>query len=555
MGKGDSLNSDFAEVLIDQLVQLGIELFCIAPGRRSTPLVVAAASHPKAKTFVHFDERGVAFHALGYGKATGKPAAVITTSGSALGNVMPAVMEAHASNIPLLLLTADRPHELREAMANQTCDQLKIFGGYVRHFFEMPTPDPTLPDSFLATTLSQAYRYCSSGPVHLNCPFKEPFDGKAQLTTQKKPVETTFGELTLSNEVASQWATSLSEIEKGVIVVGTHNRSEHRGIETLAKKLGWPVFPDINSSYRSIPGRNEIPYYPYLVGPSEEKADLILQFGDSVVSKRLLQWIPKHKRVIHVSSHVKRCDPSHCVTDRVVCDPNLFAQKVAKQISSKLGNYYSYWKEKSDQVHEILSSIFENEDELSEMGVVWKLGKTLTSDQALFIGNSMPIRDADCLLFPKAPIGPLFSNRGLSGIDGNVATSAGIAQTLPTFALIGDQTLLYDLNSLAQLPKTPHPVQIIVINNQGGQIFSYFTPPNKKKMWETHFNAVHSMDFRNAAELFELSYQNVKTPQELNFVKPGIIEVNTSCEATISMHKRIIKEIENALCTSSSMVF
>lgn len=550
----------FAAELIDQLVQQGVELFCIAPGRRSTPLVVAAARHPKAKTFVHFDERGLAFHALGYGKATGKPAAVITTSGSALGNLMPAVMEADTSHVPLLLLTADRPPELQSAMANQTCDQLKLFGPYVRHFFDLPPPSNTLPPSFLATTLAASYRaslFPLKGPVHVNCPFRDPFDQENPIVPRGKPVHPSFGQVTLSEETAQRWARLLDTIEKGVIVIGAHERSDHAGIAALSNALGWPVFADVTSSYRSTPRRGEIAHYSYLLGPHAPKPEFILHFGDQLVSKKLMAWIAQSQRVVHIASHPKRCDPNHCVTDRVLCDPNLFAAHVALFVKQRSMRYAAQWQEQSDRVHQILASFLEEEEEMSEMGVVWNLAKTLPHEQALFIGSSMPIRDADHLLFRQTPMGPLFANRGLSGIDGNIATSAGIAQTQPVTTLIGDQTFLHDLNSLPQLTRTPHPVQLIVINNQGGHIFSYFTPPGKEELWKTYFNARHSITFEKAAELFSLPYLHITRKDEWAQVASlkgsALVEVSTCAEKNIALHHQISHEIEQALC--SSMAF
>jgi len=541
--------------LIDQLVKQGVELFCLSPGRRSTPLVMAVANHPKAKTFVHFDERGTAFHALGYGKATGKPAAVIVTSGSALGNLMPAVMEASASQVPMLLLTADRPPELLDTMANQTCDQIKIFGSYVTHTVHLPTP-ASLPENYLAKTLSHAVQrtqFPYKGPVHINCPFREPFDGGASFPPGEG-TETTYGNPSLSEADALKWAQILGEVEKGVIVIGAHNPSTHTQIEELSRTLDWPIFPDPISSFRDCASDQTILHFPYLL-TEEEKPDLLLHFGGPTVSKPLLQWTEGIPRVVHVAGHPKRLDPLHFVTDRIFADPNLFAEALLPHLKSHPSGYVAEWRKKAEIAEEVLSTLA---GELTEMGIFWTLKDHLSPDQALFIGNSMPIRDADTLLFPKAPSSPIFANRGLSGIDGNIGTCAGIAQTRPVLAIMGDQTLLHDLNSLAQLTKTPHPVKIIVINNQGGRIFSFFKPDGKEEVWNEFMHAEHPFTFEKAAQLFSLPYQKITRPEELIEKVQGegsaLIEIPTSPRGNVDHHQKIRQTIQDALCSFSSTV-
>ncbi len=544
-----NLTSIWGKTIIDQLIAQGVSYFCLSPGSRSTPFALAVAEHPGATTFVHFDERGTAFHALGYAKATGKPAAMIVTSGTALGNLLPAIMEAKYAHVPLILLTSDRPVELRDVTANQTCDQLKIFSDYVNYFFDLSSPSTALPQNFLATTVAQMVNrsmYPNKGPVHLNCPFPEPFFDEISPQPLKMNSTTyTLPEAHLSQENVELWAKTLGEIDRGIIIIGANGSCT--AVDQLSEKLGWPIFADINSSHRHLATHRSIPYYHHILKSLPDlKADAILHFGDAYVSKVLLQWSAQQKRVIHVASHPKRVDPLHCVTDRIICDPQFFCSSVAGRLVAKQG-WFDEWVEMATPAIE--------GGNLTEPGVIKELEKV---DTPLFFANSMPIRDAEMFFFPRTPRGPIFANRGLSGIDGNIATCAGIANQMPLIGVVGDQTFLHDLNSLAQLKKTKHPVKLIVINNGGGGIFSFLSIGERKELLDTYFAAAHELKFEKAAELFGLPYENPKTTEELGAIlkKEGscLIEVHTNREENLALHKQIDNQVKQQLCSSSCTV-
>ncbi|MDN3506247.1 MAG: 2-succinyl-5-enolpyruvyl-6-hydroxy-3-cyclohexene-1-carboxylic-acid synthase [Simkaniaceae bacterium] len=521
----------FGKTIIAQLIEQGVTYFCMAPGFRSTPLALAAAENPDAETVVHFDERGLAFHALGVAKAKKKPVAIIVTSGTAVGNLMPAVMEAEASHTPLILLTSDRPHELRDTMANQTCDQIKIFGDFVRYFFDLPTPSSKLPQNFLATTIAQARSRASfpiPGPVQINCPFREPFvSGEPTEASICNKIQYSTPKLGLENP--TQWADDLKRIEKGVIILGSGSPDATK----LSQNLGWPILPDIISGYRETAGNRSIAHYHHILKAHPElEVDCLLHLGDAVVSKTLIQWMAKAPRQIHVAKHPKRLDPSHTVTDRVICDPDLFCQEVAGALEPAGSSWFSMWKNLSNFTKSALVLPKGSEPSVME----WIKEK----ETALFIGNSMPIRDADMFLFPEKPCGPIFANRGLSGIDGNIATIAGIAQQYPVTAVIGDQTALHDLNSLALLKKVKHRVQLVIINNGGGGIFSFVAIGKRKDLLDPYFAAAHDKTFENAAKMFDLSYANSLDDDA------DIIELFTNREENLKVHQ----QIEDRLCSS-----
>lgn len=544
-----SLNEAWGHALIDALALQGVKLFCHCPGKRNSPLALGVAKHPRVTTIVHFDERGAAFHALGYAKATKQPAAVIVTSGTALGNLMPAVMEASMSHIPLLLLTCDRGAELHGTMANQTCDQIKIFGDYVREYLHMPLPNTQIPKGFLARTIAQAVSsslYPLPGPVQINIPLAEPLFSNTFEAYPSEEVQVIHPEKPVLAD-PSLWINELSKVEKGAIVLGGNANAP--SANSLSEKLGWPIFADIISGFRENGNGNSIPHYHHLLeNLPDSEVETILHLGDAVVSKTLLEWMQKAKKVIHIASHGKRCDPLHLVDVRLICSPEWFCVAVASSLPDKKSRWIDEWIE--------LGKLAKNSYDfpaLSEPHLFhWLQGKQ-SAERALFIGNSMPIRDADMFFFPTKNMGPIFANRGLSGIDGNIATIAGIAQVIPVTAVIGDQTALHDLNSLALLKETKHRVTLYIINNSGGGIFSFVETRTRPKELDRYFAAAHNRSFAHAADLFDLSYTLAKDEKDLD-ANSTIIEIQTNREANWELHQNLRKDCQMIIQSFSSTV-
>jgi 2-succinyl-5-enolpyruvyl-6-hydroxy-3-cyclohexene-1-carboxylate synthase len=564
-----SHNQQWAEQLIDVLIAHGVEYFCCAPGSRATPLALAIARYPKNRWSVHFDERGVCFHALGHAKATGKPAVVVTTSGTAVGNLLPGVMEAYNDRTPLILLTADRPPELRECGANQTCDQTKLFTNHVRWQVDLPCPNPEIPLNYLSSTVSHAVAMSLSsprGPVHMNCMFREPLF--AHSTEEKKPIRCVHfahPELFPSEELITYWAQHLFTPKKGIILVGSHSTVPLKPLLALAERLQWPLFADILSTPRTLKDHPcLIPHFdPILKCKGEVGVDAILQFGDKFVSKTLALWLEKQtpQFYVHVSEHPLRQDPSHLMTHRVHVDPAIFIQKLLGSTKHREENgWITQWKDWDLRCEQTLSEFFSKQTELTEPGLIPHIASLLSRDWALFLSNSMPIRDANQFFLPLEHSGPIFGNRGVSGIDGNIATAAGIAQGSgkPTLALIGDVAFLHDLNSLAYLTKIDTPLLLCVVNNSGGGIFS-FLPLAKKtgpsKTFETFFAAAHDISFAPAATLFGIPYYHPSSPSALSELlihqkkipHSCIIEITTERESNVAIHEHISTLINNHL--------
>lgn len=470
--------------IIDQLVQQGVENFCIAPGSRSTPLVLAAINHKKAKLHVHFDERGLCFFALGIAKVKKTPAAIIVTSGTAVGNLLPAVMEAHHSNTPLILLTADRPSELRGCSANQATDQTKIFQSFIRWQADLPND---LNERYFRSMVADGFFHSIAnppGPVHFNCPFREPLYNPELEVVEGNPIQSLVGRMR-----APKMKTPHA---KGLILIGKlPNPDDVLPILELAERLLWPVCADIQSNARLYPTVEQIKYYDFIEKPNPE---IVLHFGERMTSKRILEWL-KLIRVeyVHISPYSKLQDPERILTTRVQSDIKEFCQTFE---GSSDPNWLDEWEDQKPE--------FEESNAFTEVHMMRELSRLIPQDFAVFLGNGMPIRDADRFLFPEECAG-FFANRGVSGIDGNIACIAGIAEHVPVLGIIGDQAALYDINSLPLLKRTKHPVVLLISNNFGGGIFHHL-PIASSPYFEQFWAAGHNMTFEKATELVELPY-------------------------------------------------
>ncbi len=568
------LNDAWVNQLIDTFASLGIDYFCCGAGSRSTPLLLAIARHPKHLYCSHFDERGVCFHALGYAKATRKPAVVVATSGTAAGNLLPGIMEAYNERIPLIVLTADRPPELRDCGANQTCDQIKLFSNHVRWQVDLPCPDMQLPKNYLSSTLSHAVAMSQSspaGPVHINCMLREPLFSELSHKIHIEPT-VSFAQPVLhpAEDAVDFWAQTLSTQRNGVIIASESDYDLSDAIFSLADRLKWPVFADILSSPRKWSNHPLLIHHfdPILKSKTSIKADAIIQFGDRYVSKILGQWLEKQTPdfYLHISNHTMRQDPFHLVTHRIHACPRLFVQKVLENLPLQEEDAWLHqWNGWNESCKELLSEFFANDPMLTEPSIIPQIASLISEDWALFLANSMPIRDTNQFFCPNVSCGPIFGNRGVSGIDGNIATAAGIAQGTkkPTLALLGDLAFLHDLNSLAYLSKIDYPLVLCVVNNGGGGIFSFLPIGQKKEnkeAFETVLATAHEISFAPAAELFGIPYFQPDTLSELSELflqqkkhpRSCIIEITTDRAQNVTVHQQIVTAVRTCLNSAHS---
>ncbi len=581
-----NLNYVWASLVVEELCRQGADYFCIAPGSRSSPLTVAVATNPKAKSFIHYDERGLGFYALGFVSALCRPAVVIVTSGTAVANLFPSVIEASKKKLPLIVLTADRPPELRKTGADQTIEQPGMFGEYVRWQMDCPCPDLNIKPAVVLTTIGQAvYRANGNppGPVHLNCMFREPLSPsikekipkdyfkELQPWLKEKNAYSQYipSEKSLSRHHLSQMAHMINhQAKNGIIVVGKLNTAEERtAVGEIAAKLNWPVFPDITSGLRLGRGEGNVIAHFDQILLSEKvmqrlAVDCVLHLGGRITSKRWGQFILKKKpaHYVMVLNHPLRNDPLHQVTLRVEANAAQFCNGLLPLIAPKTSDRSLKWlRNLSLSVAETMDVFQDKEDVLSEPMVARVISQNCPAQHALFLASSMPIRDMDMYAasgFYSVTIG---ANRGASGIDGTVASAVGFAQGLkkPVTLLIGDLALLHDLNSLAMVARSREPVVVVVLNNDGGAIFSFLpiARMDQKNLFEKYFATPHHLEFASAARMFGLNYFQPRRKDELLLHyqkalahrKSAIVEIKTNRETNWQVHQDLQKKIMSAL--------
>lgn len=516
-----SFNRRWAQVILEALTRHGVRHVCIAPGSRSTPLTLTAAENQAFICHTHFDERGLGHLALGLAKASGQPVAVIVTSGTAVANLYPALIEAGLTGEKLILLTADRPPELIDCGANQAIRQPGMFGSHPTVSVNLPRPTQDIPARWLVSTVDSALGQQTSGGVHINCPFAEPLYGA--------PDDTGIGWL---NELGGWWQGDkpwLREVygreiakqrdwffwrqKRGVVVAGRMSAEEGVQVAVWAKMLGWPLIGDVLSQTGQ-----PLPCADLWLGNSQAttelaQAQIIIQFGGSLTGKRVLQW-------------QATCQPEeYWIVDPLPgrLDP---ANHRGRRLSANIGEWLelhpaekrSAWAEKLAPLARLARDTVKlGTAEFGEAQVAARLPELLPEGGQLFVGNSLIVRLVDS--FAQMPAGyPVYSNRGASGIDGLLSTSAGVqrATARPTFAIVGDLSALYDMNSLALLRQVSAPFVLLVVNNNGGQIFSLLPTPAAER--ERFYCMPQDVNFSHAAAMFGLAYHNPSSWSDLESV-------------------------------------
>jgi 2-succinyl-5-enolpyruvyl-6-hydroxy-3-cyclohexene-1-carboxylate synthase len=549
-----TVNLSQASFVMASLVRLGVEWVIISPGSRSTPLTIAAAREPGLRPVVHFDERGAAFHALGIARSTGKPAALVCTSGTALANYYPAVIEAEVDRLPMLLLTADRPDELIEQGANQTIQQRELYGSNVRTFRNIAPPDVHKDPEQLQDLLCDAYQQATGklpGPVHLNFQYREPLhpEGLQDINPWTGiPLES----LTESNTLTDPFPALGGD---GLILLG--RMAPHwdlTGILPLAERLGWPIFPDVQSQFRFRRHPLVINNYDLiLAGDLELPQKLtVLHLGGPFLSKRLLQWIETEHAgdYYHLAPQRYRYNPGGRITTFVhttfgkqldqICPDAIPASPHAYLADLQRGNA---------GISTLMDQWAQSESKLSEAILPRLVLSELPPGNNLHLASSMPVRDFD-MFSPATESDPsVYANRGVSGIDGTIATAAGITRATrrATTLVIGDLAFLHDLNSLALCRDLPAALRIIVINNNGGGIFHFLPVNGLTEVFEPYFGTPHGLDsFQEAAGLFNLDYQQPSDLKALRGLlgtkqsKSSIIEVVSDRNQNAALHQQLL---------------
>jgi 2-succinyl-5-enolpyruvyl-6-hydroxy-3-cyclohexene-1-carboxylate synthase len=544
---GVASNRAWGQMLVDGLRQLGADHFFLSPGARSAPLAAALSGH---HVTTHYDERGMAFAALGWAMATGRPAVCVTTSGSAVANLLPACVEAFHSNVPLIFLTADRPPELRGTGANQTIHQPGLFGGFVRYAVDLPCPQDAGALSRLSDVLSEVVAIAmgpQSGPVHLNVPIREPLleDSAAE------PIHEWDGVISRTEE-AFDWPSGFDFQRfadgRGVVVIGRLPVGEQGrvdGILDLANKLGWPVMADAASGARLRSGL--IRHADWILQRHDVPVpERVLHFGGALVSKRIGKWLSACSGAdcLQVRMLPERLDPWNQNPVFLRAGIQQFCESVKPfALPMAADSWIESWRCADVAVGAAIEAALPTDDAVSEPAILRALADVAAeTNWPVFLGNSMPIRDFDsCVAAVSNHVVNVFANRGASGIDGNIATMAGLALgcASPLLAVMGDLAALHDLNSLPLLHGLP--VTLVIINNGGGGIFRFLPIDVEGRLLETP----HAWEFRGAAQQFGMEYHQVASLSELRTLlaerhaAPRILECRTDRGENHALHLRI----------------
>ncbi|KAH9707757.1 protein PHYLLO [Citrus sinensis] len=605
LGDHVNINAVWASLLIEECSRL-------APGSRSSPLAVAASTHPLITCIACYDERSLAFHALGYARGSHRPAVIITSSGTAVSNLLPAVVEASQDFVPVLLLTADRPPELQDAGANQAINQvdndlLQSEATKVMFFFSLPAPTDQIPARMILTTLDAAVHWATSspyGPVHINCPFREPLDNSPKhwmssclkgldIWTSSIEPFTKYIQVQHSHACKSYTYGQMAEVlelvqgvNKGLLLVGAvHNEDEIWAVLHLARHIRWPVVADILSGLRLrkllasfLETEQNILFLDHLDHALLSESvkdwiqfDVIIQIGSRITSKRISQMIEEcfPCTYILVDNHPCRHDPSHSVTHRIQSTIVQFVDFLLKvQVPHRSSKWCSFLRALDMMVASEISFQICTDYSLTEPHVAHELSRALTSNSALFVGNSMAIRDvdmygrnwttctrtvADIMLnseFPQQWI-RVAGNRGASGIDGLLSTAIGFAVGCNKHVLcvVGDISFLHDTNGLAILKQRMKrkPILMLVMNNHGGAIFSLLPIADRTepRILDQYFYTTHNISIQNLCLAHGLNHVQVKTKVELeealsmsqHLGTDRVIEVESCIDANATFHR------------------
>ena len=523
------LNHLWAALLVEELVRQGVGLFVVCPGSRSTPLAVAVAENPRAEALVHWDERAAAFVALGWGRATGRPAAVITTSGTAVANLLPAAVEADAAGVPLLLLTADRPPELRETGANQTVRQPPAFQDVARWTLDWPVPTADVPARWVLSTAAHAVHRARQppGPVHLNLPFREPLAavpdgtdaaaylgeigpwvGGREAFTSAAALDR-FHEHVDADELDPDVVLAVASAERGLVVAGPMD--EPHAAVRLASALGWPLLPDVCSGLRLGAPEGVIAYADLALASRQLAGvgpDAVVHLGGRLTSKRLSRYLAAARPAtyVRVDGAPGRIDPDALVTHRVLAPAAQGAAALEGAGGTASPDWLRRWAGASDAAGGALADLG------GEPGAARSVSAWVPDGWSVVVAASMPVRDLEAFGAADGAPAPVVANRGASGIDGTVATAAGVARGTGqgVALLIGDLALLHDQTSLALLRSGP-PVVVVVVNNDGGGIFHRLPIADgpgalAPDTFERMFGTPHGLGFRHAAAQNGLAY-------------------------------------------------
>ena len=551
--------NEYIAALVDEFYQLGVRHAVFSPGSRSTTMAMLFKEHEGFETYMNIDERSASFMALGIAKAHKEPTVLVCTSGSAVSHYLPAVLEAQYSGVPLIVLSADRPHTLLHVGAPQTVDQHKIFGTAVNYFEELAVPQESHYYTYPRQVARKAYMKAmdtKKGPVHINVPLFEPLVPELSRNhfeagrSSFKVVKPNYSDIFACGEGNNL----LERYERILILAGPQiDIDEAEMIRSFGESLQAPILADPLSNVRGC-GTSKVVISTYdalLAGQAfwhELKPDCVIQFGQIVVSKRVQQMVASWDNVeyIEVNATMDSMNPTGKTTMHIQASIDVFTNLYGVKNDSPA--YLGKWQHLETAGKQKLGTAIE-EPSCFEGRTIRELQQHISDNAQVLIANSMSIRDFDYFWFSGESKAVLYGNRGVNGIDGTISTALGLAANgKPTYLVTGDLSLFHDLNGLA-VAKT-HNLNLIIIlhNNDGGGIFEYL-PQKGTKHFDYLFSTSQGLDYSGAAKLYGCGYTKISSPNELSSVLANvsqetgvhIIEIPTNREYSRELHKKYTK--------------
>jgi len=538
--------------LVSGLADAGVDAVFISPGSRNTPLTLAFAAEPRVRDISIRDERSAGFVALGYGKATGRPAAAVCTSGSAAAHYFPSVVEANQAGSPLVVLTADRPARLRGTGAPQTMNQIGLYGSHVKWFMDLDTTDPSGRDQgrLIATTASTL----PAGPIHVNVAFDEP------LVPDVLPLPSDPQEWIAPDDSSAHRGTGLAHLvgRKVLIVAGGPQQEGFcEAVNDVAVTLGAPVMSDPQCW---VSGPNTVGNADLLAGSTDAfdvgRPDVVLRLGPIPTSKPLWIWL-EHSGVEQILVNRSRLeDPLASAATIIDSDPTAFLAENTPDTASD-GVFLGTWLEIDEAARSATERALDELPFPSEPEIARTLAACIRRGSSLYVASSMPIRDVDRFAVPRSDISVL-ANRGVNGIDGTISSALGAALAgTPVTLLIGDVAALHDATALAEAARLGAGLRVVVVNNNGGGIFSFLPQASSDvidaRTYERHWGTSHGLSLQRIAEAMGLGAVRIDTLEDYvaalrePITGPGLIELLTDRTQNVDHHTAIREAVRSSV--------
>jgi 2-succinyl-5-enolpyruvyl-6-hydroxy-3-cyclohexene-1-carboxylate synthase len=523
--------TSFARTLVDEWARAGVTHAVVAPGSRSAPLALALADDDRLQVHVLLDERSAAFFALGTARATGRPAIVLCTSGTATANFHPAVLEAHHGRVPLLACTADRPPELRATGAGQTVDQQHLYGGAVRAYVDAGVPED-VPGAgrYWRSLAARAFADAlgpPAGPVHLNLPFREPLvpDGRPLVDAPGRAGGRPWTTMTPARrlpdaDTVERVADRVAATPRGLVVAGWGADVAPATLTRFASAGGWPILADVVSGVRTGPHAVST-YEALLRAPGfagAHRPDLVVRVGAAPTSKALTNWLGDDIAQVHVDPDRAGLDPNRAAAERLAVEPDALLGAVADRLAGERRTpWLEEWRAAEVAARAELDSLCDGWESPFEGRVARDVVAGLPAGATLAVASSMPVRDVEGFAAPRDGVRVL-ANRGVNGIDGFVGTTLGVATAntgAPTVALVGDLCFLHDANALLGAAERGVDATFVVVDNDGGGIFSFLPQADLPEHFEELFGTPHGVDLLALAAVHGIPAERIEKASDL----------------------------------------